>query len=27
MPVVIPDFTRGLWSDLKPLGIAEAVAV
>jgi hypothetical protein len=27
MPVVIPDFTRGLWSELKPLGIAEAAAV
>jgi hypothetical protein len=27
MPVVIPDFTRGLWSELKPLGIAEVAAV
>lgn len=24
MPVVIPDFTRGLWKTLQPLGIAEA---
>ncbi|MGN6554087.1 MAG: Gfo/Idh/MocA family oxidoreductase [Verrucomicrobiota bacterium] len=23
MPVVIPDFTRGLWKAIKPLGIAE----
>jgi hypothetical protein len=22
LPVNIPDFTRGLWRDLKPLGIA-----
>lgn len=26
MPVVIPDFTRGLWRMMKPLGIAESVA-
>ncbi len=24
MPVVIPDFTRGLWRTMKPLGIAES---
>ena len=24
MPVVLPDFTRGLWKEIKPLGIAEA---
>jgi hypothetical protein len=24
-PVAIPDFTRGLWREMKPLGIAEAV--
>lgn len=24
MPVPIPDFTRGLWRQMKPLGIAEA---
>jgi cytosine/uracil/thiamine/allantoin permease len=26
MPVNIPDFTRGLWKTMKPLGIAEKVA-
>jgi hypothetical protein len=26
-PVAIPDFTRGLWKTMKPLGVAEAVAV
>jgi len=25
-PVVIPDFTRGLWKTMKPLGIAETAA-
>jgi len=25
-PVVIPDFTRGLWKAMKPLGIAETAA-
>jgi len=25
-PVVIPDFTRGLWKNMKPLGIAEPSA-
>jgi hypothetical protein len=25
-PVAVPDFTRGLWKTLKPLGIAEAAA-
>lgn len=25
MPVNIPDFTRGLWQAMKPLGIAEKV--
>ena len=27
MPVAIPDFTRGLWRTLKPIGIAEQDAV
>ncbi|MEI6107627.1 MAG: Gfo/Idh/MocA family oxidoreductase [Opitutae bacterium] len=27
MPVGIPDFTRGLWQEIKPLGIAEAARV
>jgi len=26
MPVTIPDFTRGLWKDIKPLGVAEKSA-
>ena len=26
IPVVIPDFTRGLWQAMKPLGIVEAAA-
>jgi len=24
MPVQFPDFTRGLWRSMKPIGIAEA---
>ena len=24
VPVAIPDFSRGLWKSLQPLGIAEA---
>jgi hypothetical protein len=23
-PVIMPDFTRGLWKTMTPLGIAEA---
>jgi hypothetical protein len=26
-PVVIPDFTRGLWKTMKPLGVAEMVKI